>query len=111
MNEYEYDEYEYEEEEEKNYNFSRAAIRRKNEWKYAKRRIQLAEHIECNNDRPIHYYAKNSIYNGYAIPPCKTRNKGNRRYISKNYNKNINWSENDKRKIDSLKSQMEELYE
>ena len=109
MNEYEYDEYEYEEEEEENY--SCAATRRKNEWKYAKRRAQLAEYIKCNSNKPIHYYAKNSIYNGYAISPCKTRNKGSRRYISKNYNKNINWSENDKRKIDSLKSQMEEMYE
>ena len=81
----------------------RAAMRRKQDWKHAKRRKEIVD-IKYNNSehKPLHYYSKNPPINGYSTAPNKTRNKGNRRYISKNYKNNLNWSPHDKRQLDNL---------
>ena len=110
--------------EEEEYPISRAAERRKNEWKYAERRRKILRNKveDCgyitksspDEDvlrKPIHYYSKNSPWKGYALPPHKTNNKGSRRYISKNYAPQKNWSLADKRKIDDIENQMEELFD
>ena len=99
---------------------SSRAERRKNEWKYALKRKNIynlrhgTENSEWSRKRdkkPLHYYAKNSPWNGYAFQPNKTNNKGSRRYISKNYRPVKNWSPYDKRQIDNLETQLEELYD
>lgn len=107
MNEYE--EY-FEEEEEENFAYySRLAERRKNEWKYAKRNQKIAEAMG-GGEKPLHYYSKTAPE--YYYQRCnKTNNKGKHRTAYGNYNASKNWSLTDKRKIQNLKNQMEELFD
>lgn len=93
---------------------SRAAIRRKNNWKYAQKRYNIASDYGFRNrinKKPLHYYSKNSPWDGYASAPNKTNNKGSRRYISKNYASQKNWNEHDKRQIQNFENQIEELFD
>lgn len=96
------------------------AERRKNEWKFAIRRKTIydlhhgdenSEWSEKRDRKPLHYYAKNPPWNGYAFQPNKTNNKGSRRYISKNYRPVKNWNEHDQRQIDNFKTQLDELFD
>ena len=107
---------------EEEYPVSRAAERRKNDWKYAKRAQRIRNiafsatrvpysHAENELSKPLHYYAKNPPWNSYAFAPNKTNNKGSRRYISKNYAPQKNWNEHDKRQIDDFENQMAELFD
>ena len=84
--------------------------RRKNEWKFAKRRLAILENKHCVIDKkPLHYYSKNSPLDSYASEPNKTNNKGSRRYISKNYKPYKNYNERDQKQIDSYEEQLEEV--
>ena len=89
---------------------SRKAERRKNEWKYAIKRKTIAD-IKNGSSKALHYYSKNSPWNGYSFAPNKTNNKGSRRHISKNYAPQKNWNEHDKRQINNLEEQIKELSE
>ena len=101
---------EYADEAEDEYKISRAAERRKNDWKHAIKTQQIRNVTSRNHDdKPLHYYTKNSPWDGYALAPNKTNNKGSRRYISKNYAASKNWNEHDKRQIDDLNGQLNEL--
>lgn len=98
-----------------------AAERRKNDWKYAKRNQKIRNRLfnvsrsslqgEKGLSKPLHYYSKNPPWNGYAFAPNKTNNKGSRRYISKNYASPKNWNEHDKRQLDNMENQLEELFD
>lgn len=90
---------------------NRAATRRKNDWKFAKRKRNINNYLDRQTDRPLHYFSKNSPWKGYSLSPNKTNNKGSRRYISKNYAAFKNWNEHDKRQIDDFENQLIELSE
>lgn len=96
--------------EEEEYPTSRAAERRKNEWKYARRNQRIAETMGGQYDKPLHYYSKTAPE--YYYQRCnKTNNKGKHRTAYGNYNPQKNWSLADKRKIDDIENQMEELFD
>ena len=50
----------------------------------------------------LHQYSKNKIHCSCAYCSSKTRNKGHKRYLPKNYSPSINYSRHDKRKYDSM---------
>jgi len=96
--------------EEEEYPTSRAAERRKNEWKFAKRNQRIAEEMGGQYEKPLHYYSKTAPE--YYYQRCnKTNNKGKHRTAYGNYNPQKNWSLTDKRKIDNFENQMEELFD
>lgn len=89
---------------------------RKNEWKYARKRINILKWTSIAGElkdedisKPVHYFANNPHWNSYAAQPNKTKNKGHRRYRSHNYQPNKNWKETDQRQIDEFEGQLEEL--
>ena len=91
---------------------SKAALRRKNDWKYAKRRKEIANgFVNKENKRPLHYYTKNPPWDSYAYAPNKTNNKGSRRYISKNYAPQKNWNKHDINQIQNFENQINELFD
>ena len=55
----------------------------------------------------LHQYSKNKIH--CSCPDCsaKTRNKGKRRALGGNYSPSVNYKISDQKKIDNLKSQLE----
>ena len=50
----------------------------------------------------LHQYSKNKIHCSCAYCSSKTRNKGHKRHLPKNYSPSINYSRHDKRKYDSM---------
>lgn len=103
-----WDEEDYLEEEE--YPTSRAAERRKNEWKYARRNQKIADAMGGQYEKPLHYYSKTAPE--YYYQRCnKTNNKGKHRAAYGNYNPQKNWNLTDKRKIEDFESQLEELFD
>lgn len=50
----------------------------------------------------LHQYSKNKIHCSCAYCSSKTRNKGHKRYLPKNYSPSINYNRHDKRKYDSM---------
>ena len=86
------------------------AIRRKNEWKFARKHAQILIDQEYELEKPLHYYSKTRP-EFYYQRKNKTNNKGKHRTAYGNYNKGKNWPTNDKRKIEKGKTQLEELYE
>ena len=89
---------------------SRAAERRKNEWKYARRNQRIADTIGGQPEKPLHYYSKTAPE--YYYQRCnKTNNKGKHRTAYGNYYPQKNWSLTDKRKINDFEDQMEELFD
>lgn len=82
---------------------------RKNNWRIVRKRQQILKDHDLIDERPSHYYAKNSPWKGYRHSPNKTNNKGSRRYISKNYKPSKNWNEHDSRRLDEMADQIEEL--
>ena len=83
------------------------AMRRKQAWKHARRRMEiLASHSSGEACKPLHYYASNSPWDGYASAPNKTNNK-TKHTISKNYKPSRNWGVKDKRQIDELTDQLD----
>ena len=55
------------------------------------------KHRGCLNKQKIHCSC--------SLCSAKTRNKGKRRKLGKNYAPSLNWSQSDKRKIESMKEQ------
>ena len=96
--------------EENEYPTSRAAERRKNEWKYARRNQRIADTMGGQSEKPLHYYSKTAP-EYYYQRRNKTNNKGKHRTDYGNYNHPKNWNSNDRRKIDYLENQMEELFD
>lgn len=86
------------------------AERRKNEWKFAKRNQRIADNLGGQYDKPLHYYSKTAP-EYYYQRRNKTNNKGKHRTAYGNYNPAKNWGEHDKRQINSLESQLEELFD
>lgn len=72
---------------EEEYPTSRAAERRKNEWKYAKRRKEI---LGNSITKPLHYYAKN-MPESHAFDKRQLRQK--------------------QRQIDDFENQLEELFD
>lgn len=96
--------------EEEEYPTSRAAERRKNEWKYAKRNQKIVKAMSGQSKKPLHYYSKTAPE--YYYQRCnKTNNKGKHRTAYGNYNPQKNWCLTDKRKINSMENQLEELFD
>lgn len=103
--------YDYEEEEEEYSQEPNLAIRRKNEWKFARRHSKILTDQNYELNKPIHYYSKTRP-EFYYYRCNKTNNKGRHRLAYGNYgNKNKNWPVKDKRKIERSRTQLEELYE
>ena len=48
---------------------------------------------------------KGKIHCSCALCSCKTRNKGKRRRLGKNYAPSFNWSHSDRKKVESMKEQ------
>lgn len=95
---------------EEEYPVSRAAERRKNDWKYAKRNQKIAETFGGQYKKPLHYYVKTAP-EYYYQRRNKTNNKGKHRTAYGNYNPQKNWKLADKRKIDDFENQMDELFD
>ena len=95
---------------EEDYQLSRAAERRKNEWKFAHKHAQILADQDHELNKPLHYYSKTRP-EFYYQRANKTNNKGKHRTTYGNYYKSKNWSINDKRKIENGQIQLEELYE
>ena len=72
---------------EEDYQPSRAAERRKNEWKFANRRKEI---LRDNLTKPLHYYSKN-MPESHAIDKRQIRRK--------------------RQQIDNFENQLQELYE
>ena len=89
---------------------SRAAKRRKNDWKFAKRNQKIAEEMGGQYEKPLHYYSKTAP-EYYYQRSNKTNNKGKHRTAYGNYNPQKNWSLTDKRKINNFENQIEELFD
>lgn len=89
---------------------SRAAERRKNDWKFAKRNQRIAEEMGGQYEKPLHYYSKTAP-EYYYQRRNKTNNKGKHRTAYGNYNPQKNWSLTDKRKINNFENQIEELFD
>jgi len=94
---------------------SESAQRRKNEWKFAKRRYKLlcaknGTNFVMKYHKPVHFYAKNAP-EVYYQRTNKTNNKGKHRTAYGNYNPSKNWSVADKRKIQTGENQMKELFD
>lgn len=86
------------------------AERRKNEWKYAKRHAQILADQDYELDKPLHYYSKTRPE--FYYQRCnKTNNKGKHRTAYGNYNPAKNWDICDKRRIDDLENQLNELFD
>ena len=86
------------------------AERRKNEWKHAKRHSQILVDQDYELDKPLHYYSKTRP-EFYYQRKNKTNNKGKNRTAYGNYYPAKNWSVCDKRKIDDLESQFDEMFD
>lgn len=86
------------------------AERRKNEWKFAKRNQRIADNLGGQYDKPLHYYSKTAP-EYYYQRRNKTNNKGKHRTAYGNYNPAKNWDICDKRRIDDLENQMDELFD
>ena len=87
---------------------SSRAERRKNEWKYAKRHAQILVDQNYELDKPLHYYTKTRP-EFYYQRRNKTNNKGKHRTAYGNYNPQKNWPITDKRKIENMTSQVDDL--
>ena len=80
--------------------------RRKKDFSKAKRKksidIELSSwnNILCYNN--LHQYSKNKIHCSCAICSTKTRNKGRRRNLPKNYAPSINYTIKDQRRKDEM---------
>ena len=48
---------------------------------------------------------KQKIHCSCALCSCKTKNKGKRRKLGKNYAPSFNWSHSDRKKVESMKEQ------
>jgi len=109
--------------EEEEYPASRAAERRKNDWKIAERgrrilrnKIQDRGYITKSSPdedifkKPLHYYSKTKP-ELYYQRTNKTNNKGKHRTAYGNYNPAKNWSIADKRKLQNGENQLEELFD
>ena len=101
-------------EEEEEIQYSRAAERRKNEWKYARRNQKIVESMNGYEmggyEKPLHYYSKTAP-EYYYQRRNKTNNKGKHRTAYGNYNPQKNWSSTDRRKINNYENQLEELFD
>ena len=86
------------------------AERRKNEWKFAKRHAQILIDQDYELDKSLHYYSKTRPE--FYYQRCnKTNNKGKHRTAYGNYNPAKNWNERDKRQIENLENQLDELFD
>ena len=95
---------------EEEYPTSRAAERRKNDWKFAKRHAQILIDQDYELDKSLHYYSKTRPE--FYYQRCnKTNNKGKHRTAYGNYNPAKNWNERDKRQIENLENQLDELFD
>lgn len=80
--------------------------RRKKDFSKAKRKkcidIELSHwnRILCYNN--LHEYSKNKIHCSCAMCSAKTRNKGKRRSLPKNYAPSINYTIKDQRRKDEM---------
>lgn len=80
--------------------------RRKKDFSKAKRKksidIELSSwnNILCYNN--LHEYSKNKIHCSCAMCSAKTRNKGKRRNLPKNYAPSINYTIKDQRRKDEM---------
>lgn len=90
--------------------YSRAAERRKNDWKYAKRNQRIADAMGGQSEKPLHYYSKTAP-EYYYQRRNKTNNKDKHRTAYGNYNASKNWCLADKRKIQDLENQIQELFD
>lgn len=57
----------------------------------------------------LHQYSKNKIHCSCAYCSSKTRNKGHKRYLPKNYSPSINYNRHDKRKYDSMNDEVKDF--
>ena len=95
--------------EEEEYPASRAAERRKNDWKFARRNQKIVDEMG-GREKPLHYYSKTAPE--YYYQRCnKTNNKGKHRTAYGNYNPQKNWGLTDKRQIDDFENQLKELFD
>lgn len=87
------------------------AERRKKDFAKALRKQKLAEQLynnsSCGNEDfhwydNLHQYSKNKIHCSCFYCSAKTKNKGHRRQLAKNYAPSHNPSASDKRKIDRM---------
>lgn len=60
------------------------------------------KHRGCLNKQKIHCSC--------ALCSCKTKNKGKRRKLGKNYAPSFNWSHSDRKKIENMKDQEKILF-
>lgn len=83
--------------------------RRKKDFSKAKRKNNIDKelirptnwhYILCYNN--LHEYSKNKIHCSCAMCSAKTRNKGKRRMISKNYSPSVNYTIKDQRRKDEM---------
>ena len=80
--------------------------RRKKDFSKAKRKkcidkeLSSWNNILCYNN--LHEYSKNKIHCSCAMCSAKTRNKGKRRNLPKNYAPSINYTIKDKRRKDEM---------
>lgn len=75
-------------------------------WKHAIRKKKLSETFYWNKEHPyydnLHQYSKNKIHCSCAGCTKKTRNKGNKRYRKRGYDRAINYKPADMRKMNSM---------
>lgn len=57
----------------------------------------------------LHQYSKNKIFCSCAMCSCKTNNKTKRDIQGRNCSPSRNWSISDRKKLDSMKNNMEEV--
>lgn len=78
--------------------------RRKKDFSKAKRKKDIDETwsmmIPCYNN--LHQYSKNKIHCSCGMCSAKTRNKGKRRMIPKNYSPSINYTIKDQKRKDEM---------
>ena len=82
--------------------------RRKNDFSKAKRKKDIDKiwsvRISCYNPyyKNLHEYSKNKIHCSCGMCSAKTRNKGKRRMIPKNYSPSINYTIKDQKRKDEM---------
>ena len=89
------------------------AEKRHNDWKKAIRKRKIIRQYGFDYYDNLHQYSKNKIHCscGMCSRYRKTNNRGRKRKIHGNYAPSKNWSIPDRRKIEEMKTQEEELIE